>query len=167
MGLKSVEIQITIINESPCIFLCFLFHESFFAFLKGDEEIKCPGEAEAEAEVVINDPLGQTTVIFVIFAWFWSFGTDGRTDGQTLCVKILITTGRNCGRPRGSIKMVSFFPDFFRNRTWIEISIKNKICEYLIQENGKGLAWINLQKKTCVSITQVAHSLLIQTGWWI
>ena len=28
--------------------------------------------------------------------------TDGRTDGWTLCVKIVITTGRDCGRPRGS-----------------------------------------------------------------
>ena len=24
-------------------------------------------------------------------------------DGRTLCVKIVITTGRDCGRPRGSI----------------------------------------------------------------
>ena len=43
----------------------------------------------------------------VIVAWFWSFGTDVRTYGQmdrrTLCVKIVITTGRDCGRPRGSI----------------------------------------------------------------
>ena len=38
----------------------------------------------------------------VIAAWFWSFGTDGLTDG-TLCVKIVITTGWDCGRPRGSI----------------------------------------------------------------
>ena len=36
----------------------------------------------------------------VIIAWYWRFGTDGRT----LCVKIVITTGRDCGRPRGSIK---------------------------------------------------------------
>ena len=30
---------------------------------------------------------------------FW----DGRTDGRTLCVKIVMTTGRNCGWSRGSI----------------------------------------------------------------
>ena len=47
---------------------------------------------------VINDPLGQPTV---------SAGSDCRLilkfwDGRTLCVKILITTGRDCGRPRGS-----------------------------------------------------------------
>ena len=43
----------------------------------------------------------------VIVAWFWSFGTDVCTDGRTLCVKIVITTGRDCGRPCGSI--ISFF----------------------------------------------------------
>ena len=50
--------------------------------------------------VIINDPLGQPTV---------PVGSDCRlilkfwTDGRTLCVKIVITTGRDCGRPRGSI----------------------------------------------------------------
>ena len=44
---------------------------------------------------VINDPLGQPTVpacrlIFEVL-------------GRTLCVKIVIITGRDCGRPRGSI----------------------------------------------------------------
>ena len=48
---------------------------------------------------VINDPLGQPTV---------PTGSDCRLilkfwDGRTLCVKIVITTGRDCGRPRGSI----------------------------------------------------------------
>ena len=32
----------------------------------------------------------------VIVAWFWRFETDG------LWVKIVITTGRDYGRPRGS-----------------------------------------------------------------
>ena len=36
----------------------------------------------------------------VIVGWFWSFGTDGRT----LSVKIVITTGRDCGRPSRSIE---------------------------------------------------------------
>ena len=40
---------------------------------------------------VINYPLGQPTIpVAVIVTWFWSFGTDGRT----ICVKIVITTGR-------------------------------------------------------------------------
>ena len=51
---------------------------------------------------VINDPLSQPTVPtgsdfdfdFEVFV----------TDGRTLCVKIVITTGHDCGRPRGSIK---------------------------------------------------------------
>ena len=49
---------------------------------------------------VINEPLGQPTV---------PAGSDCRlilkfgTDGRTLCVKIVITTGRDCGRSRGSI----------------------------------------------------------------
>ena len=30
---------------------------------------------------------------------FW----NGRTEGQNLWVKIVITSGRNCGRPRGSV----------------------------------------------------------------
>ena len=49
---------------------------------------------------VINDPLGQPTVSAGndcrLTLNFW----DGRTDRR---VKIVITTGRNCGRPRGSI----------------------------------------------------------------
>ena len=52
---------------------------------------------------VINDPLGQPAVPAGsdcrLILKFW----DGRTDGRTLCVKIVITTGRDCGRPRGSI----------------------------------------------------------------
>ena len=51
---------------------------------------------------VINDPLGQPTVPAGsdcrLILKFW----DGRTDRRTLCVKIVITTGRDCGRPRGS-----------------------------------------------------------------
>ena len=48
---------------------------------------------------VINDPLRQPTV---------PTGSDFRSilkfcDGWTTCVKIVITTGRDCGRPRGSI----------------------------------------------------------------
>ena len=35
---------------------------------------------------------------------FWDGRTGGSTDGRTaLCVKIVDTTGRDCGRPRGSI----------------------------------------------------------------
>ena len=50
---------------------------------------------------VKNDPLGQSTVPVtsdcrLIFN-FW----DGRTDN---CVKMVIITGRDCGRPSGSIK---------------------------------------------------------------
>ena len=30
------------------------------------------------------------------------FEVLGWTDGRTFCVKIVITTGRDCGRPRGS-----------------------------------------------------------------
>ena len=37
------------------------------------------------------------------------FKVLGRTDGRTLCVKIVITTGRDCGRPRGSTRQESFF----------------------------------------------------------
>ena len=37
--------------------------------------------------------------------WFWSFGRDVRTDWRTLCVKIVITTGRECGRPRESTNL--------------------------------------------------------------
>ena len=32
-------------------------------------------------------------------AWFWNFWTDGRTT----CVKTVITSGRDSGRPRGSV----------------------------------------------------------------
>ena len=40
---------------------------------------------------VINDPLGQPTVLA---------GSEGRTDN--LCEEIVFTTGRDCNRPRGS-----------------------------------------------------------------
>ena len=60
---------------------------------------------------VINDPLGQPTVPAGsdcrLILKFW----DGRTDGQTLCVKIVITTGRDCGRPSGSINSRSWLID--------------------------------------------------------
>ena len=53
---------------------------------------------------VVNDPLGQPTVLACqwFFTLVWSF-CDGRTDGRTTSVKIVITTGGDCGRPRGSI----------------------------------------------------------------
>ena len=38
----------------------------------------------------------------VLVARFWSFGTDRRSDVRTNCVKIVITTGQDCFRPRGS-----------------------------------------------------------------
>ena len=57
---------------------------------------------------VINDPLGQPTVPAGsdcrLISKFW----DGRTDGRTLCVKLVITTSRDCGRPRGSIFLMIF-----------------------------------------------------------
>ena len=57
---------------------------------------------------VINDPLGQPTV---------PAGSDCRLilkfwDGRMLCVKIVITTGRDCGRPRGSRTAHVLFRDF-------------------------------------------------------
>ena len=56
---------------------------------------------------VINDPLGQPTVpAGSDCRWILKFCAghmDGQTKGRTTCVKIVITTGRDCGRPRGSI----------------------------------------------------------------
>ena len=53
---------------------------------------------------VINDPLGQPTIPsgndFHLILKFW----DGRTDGRTTCAKLGITTGRDCGWPRGSME---------------------------------------------------------------
>ena len=50
---------------------------------------------------VINDPLGQPTIpAGSYFRLTLKFGTDGRTT----CAKIVITTGRDCGRPRGSTR---------------------------------------------------------------
>ena len=47
---------------------------------------------------VINDPLGQPTVLagsdYPLMSKFW--------DGRTICVKIVIATGQDCGRPCGS-----------------------------------------------------------------
>ena len=52
---------------------------------------------------VINDPLGQPTVPAGRDCRLILKFRDGRTDWRTLCVKIVITTGRrDCGRPRGS-----------------------------------------------------------------
>ena len=54
---------------------------------------------------VINDPLGQPTdpaggdCRFILKFW------DGRMDrGQKDVREIVMTTGRDCGRPRGSIR---------------------------------------------------------------
>ena len=68
---------------------------------------------------VINDPLGQPTFPSGSDCrWILKFcagrtyrrtdgQTDVRTDWRTTCVKIVITTGRDCGRPRGSTRHVS------------------------------------------------------------
>ena len=46
--------------------------------------------------------------------------TYGRTDGRTTtCVKIVITTGRDCGRPRGSTEMKHCF--FWNREKKIEV----------------------------------------------
>ena len=68
---------------------------------------------------VINDPLGLPTN---------PLGCDCRLilkfwDGRTICVKIVITTGRDCGRPRGSIFLVRAWLvkncPFFKNSSYI------------------------------------------------
>ena len=57
---------------------------------------------------VINDPLGQPIVpAGSDCRWFLKF-CAGRPDGRTTCVKIVITTGRDCGRPRGSTDECGF-----------------------------------------------------------
>ena len=81
----------------------------FWEFLKNGDvrttDDTCENNYHYKAGV-INDPLGQPTVpagsdcrVILKFC-------DGRTDGltDTLCenMKIVITTGRDCGRPRGS-----------------------------------------------------------------
>ena len=45
-------------------------------------------------------PQSRPAVIFALFLKRWDVQTCGRTYGQT--AKIVITTGRDCGRPRGS-----------------------------------------------------------------
>ena len=50
-----------------------------------------------------NDPLGHPTVLAGSDCRLILKFLDGRTDGRTLCVKIVITIDRNCGSPRGSI----------------------------------------------------------------
>ena len=58
---------------------------------------------------VINDLLGLPTVPAGSdcrsILKFW----DERTDGRTLCMKIVIATGQDCGQPRGSIILVEKF----------------------------------------------------------
>ena len=67
-------------------------------------------EIKRDKTGVINDPLGQPTVpAGSDFRSTLKF-CDGRTeeqagvcmDGRTAPVKIVINTGRDCGRPRGS-----------------------------------------------------------------
>ena len=52
---------------------------------------------------VINDPLSHLTIPagsdFRLLLQFW--------DGRTTCMNIVITTGRDCGRPRESTRQVS------------------------------------------------------------
>ena len=90
----------------------------------------------------------------VIVAWFWSFGTDGRTDWRTLCVKRVITTGRDCGRPRGSIKK---YPPLRSNKEFAFIhtvtilSPSNLLSSFsfgsstsvVVDIGGFSLAWIS------------------------
>ena len=79
--------------------MCRMYHWRFLFLNVGFEY----DELKLNKTGVINDPLGQPTVPagsdcrFILKFWDW------RTDWRTLCVKIVITTGRDCGRPRGSI----------------------------------------------------------------
>ena len=44
------------------------------------------------------------SLLGMIFALFYSLNRANRQmDGRTICVKIVITTGRDCVQPRGSI----------------------------------------------------------------
>ena len=66
--------------------------------LKIHVTIKTKVKENEDKTGVINDPLGQPTVPagsdFHLILKFW--------DGRTTCVKIVITTGRDCGQPSGS-----------------------------------------------------------------
>ena len=76
---------------------------------------KCPKKFEFQSNAnktcVMNDPLGQThssangdhysRFNFVLF--LPDFERFGCTYGRTTCVKIVITSGRDCDRPSGSI----------------------------------------------------------------
>ena len=70
----------------------------------------------------------------VIVAWFWRFGTDGQADWRTLCVKIVITTGRDCGRPRGS-------KNSDLTSIWCDLKPITKLssCLYFLTQCDKGL----------------------------
>ena len=58
---------------------------------------------------VINDPLAKQWLSL-------DFEVLGRTDGRT-CLKIVNTTGRSCGRPRGSIYFCCS-PLFYSRLAW-------------------------------------------------
>ena len=64
------------------------------------------------------------------------FEVLGLTDGRILCVKIVITTGRDCGRPRGS--MLYLIPYYF-------IECKFSGCPVFIAQRclhrGSGFWW--------------------------
>ena len=117
----------------------------------------------------------------VIVAWFWSFGTDGRTDGRTLCVKIVITTGRDCGRPCGSTRLQicphiiqthslassehCFFTLF--SRFWKEGTDGRTTCAKTIIPIGRdcGLAeWINNSENAYVYCRPLLNCFIEKTA---
>ena len=60
---------------------------------------------------VINDPLDQTHSWFGLRDFEKWERTYERTDVQRTYAKILITTDRDCGRPRGSISLLILMND--------------------------------------------------------
>ena len=97
---------------------------------------------------VINDPLGQPTVPGsedqFCFGRFWKVKrTYRRTYGRTEWVNIVITTGQDCGRPRGSKEGIDSFPSLRSGRTvgfnskrfkWKQNATKQRICRNFVHD---------------------------------
>ena len=92
----------------------------------------------------------------VIFAWFWSFGTDGWTDGRATCAKIVTTTGRDCGRPRGSKiaqslyrAFISLSSKFYKRKSWKWNDDATYMKDLRYYVHIAGFTKITLQSRTC------------------
>ena len=121
-----------------------LFFSGIFVRIVKNSSWKCSIGKKKNKTGVINDPLGQPKVPAGSDILF-DIAVLGRTYGQTTCVNIVITTGLDCGRPRGS---KTTFPS--RSSCPIDLNVFHVYCtsKYIMQYH-KEKRTLHIIRKMC------------------